>query len=90
LAITGALAVFGIAAPASAQAGRLSSTPYGCDPIGGSYPGYAPPYAYTAYYYGYPRNCGSTVIDFFLLGPAFYGHQQVGPRHSYHRGWYRR
>ena len=32
LAITGALALSGIAAPAPAQAGRLASTPYGCDP----------------------------------------------------------
>src|SRR5262245_62061287 len=32
LAITGVLAVSGIAAPAPAQAGRSASTPYGCDP----------------------------------------------------------
>jgi len=50
LAITGALAVSGIAAPAPAQAGR-----YGCDPTGGPYPGYAGPYPYAAYYYGYPQ-----------------------------------
>jgi len=34
LAITGALAVSGIAAPAPAQAGRLASTPYGCPATG--------------------------------------------------------
>jgi hypothetical protein len=50
LAITGALAVSGIATPAPAQAGR-----YGCDPTDGPYPGYAGPYAYAAYYYGYPQ-----------------------------------
>jgi hypothetical protein len=43
LAITGALALSGIVAPAPAQAGRLASTPYGCDPSGGPYPGYAGP-----------------------------------------------
>jgi hypothetical protein len=40
LAITGALALSGIAAPAPAQASRLASTQYGCDPSGGPYPGY--------------------------------------------------
>ena len=66
LAITGALALSGIAAPAPAQAGRLASTPYGCDPSGGPYPGYAPPYAYTAYIYGYPKDCGGASIYFYF------------------------
>jgi hypothetical protein len=89
LALAGALSMLGIATPAAAQAGRLASTPYACDPSGGPYPGYSSPYAYAAYYYGYPRNCGGTIIDFFLFGPAFYGHQQGGPRNSHQRGWYR-
>src|SRR5262249_8889123 len=77
LAITGALAVSGIAAPAPAQAGRLASTPYGCDPSNGPYPGYAPPYAYSAYIYGYPKDCGGASIYFFL-GPAYYGYRYGG------------
>ena len=93
LAITGALAMSGIAAPAPAQAGRLvstplASTPYGCDPSEGAYPGYAPPSAYAAYYYGYPRDCGGTIISFYL-GAGYYGYRYGGPpnvRHS-HRGW---
>jgi hypothetical protein len=90
LAITGALAVSGIAAPAPAQAGRLASTPYGCDPTGGSYPGYAPPYAYTAYYYGYPPDCGGISI-YFYSAPAYYGDRYGGPRysHHWHHGWHR-
>jgi hypothetical protein len=90
LAITGALAVSGIAAPAPAQAGRLASTPYGCDPSDGSYPGYAPPYAYAAYRYGYPRDCGGASI-YFYFAPAYYGYRPGGPRyfHHWHHGWHR-
>jgi hypothetical protein len=90
LAITGALAVSGIAAPAPAQAGRLASTPYGCDPSDGSYPGYTPPYAYAAYRYGYPRDCGGTSI-YFYFAPAYYGYPHGGPRyfHHWHHGWHR-
>ena len=66
VAITGALAVSGIAAPAPAQAGR-----YKCDPTGGRYPGYTGPYAYAAYYYGYPPDCGGFS---FYLAPTFYGY----------------
>ena len=80
LAITGALAMSGIAAPAPAQAGR-----YGCDPAGGPYPGYAGPYAYAAYYYGYPPDCGSIS---FYFAPAYYGYRYSGPRYWYHR-WHR-
>ena len=89
-AITGALALSGIAAPAPAQAGRLASTPYGCDPTGGPYPGYAPPYAYAAYYYGYPKDCGGGSI-YFYFGPAYYGYRYGGPRYFHHRhnGWHR-
>jgi hypothetical protein len=88
LAITGALAVSGIAAPA--QAGRLASTPYRCDPSDGSYPGYTPPYAYAAYRYGYPRDCGGTSI-YFYFAPAYYGYRYGGPRyfHRWHHGWHR-
>ncbi len=50
LAITGALAVSGIAAPALAQSER-----HKCNPTGGPYPGYTGPYAYAAYYYGTRR-----------------------------------
>jgi hypothetical protein len=57
LAITGALAVSGTAAPAPAQAGR-------CDPYSGPYPGYTGPYAYAAYYYGYPRIAEALVSTF--------------------------
>jgi hypothetical protein len=66
LAITGALAVSGIASPAPAQTGR-----YKCDPTGGPYPGYTGPYAYAAYYYGYPPDCGGFS---FYLAPTFYGY----------------
>ena len=86
LAITGALAASGIAAPAPAQAGRLASTPYGCDPYNGPYPGYAPPYAYTAYIYGYPKDCGGASITFYF-GPPYYGYRYGGPRYHRHRGW---
>ena len=79
LAITGALAVSGIAAPAPAQAGR-----YRCDPTGGPYPGYAGPYAYAAYYYGYPPDCGGIS---FYFAPAYYGYRYSGPRYWYH-GWH--
>jgi hypothetical protein len=90
LAITGALGVSGIAAPAPAQEGRLASTPYGCDPSDGPYPGYAPPYAYAAYYYGYPRDCGGTSISFYFA-PAYYGYRYGGSRyfHYWHHGWHR-
>ena len=90
LAITGALAVSGIAAPTPVRAGQLASTPYGCDPSDGSYPGYAPPYAYAAYYYGYPRGCGGTSI-YFYFAPAYYGYRYGGSRyfHHWHHGWHR-
>jgi hypothetical protein len=64
LAVTGALAVSGIAAPARAEQ-------YKCKPIGGPYPGYTGPYAYAAYYYGYPPDCGGFS---FYLAPTFYGY----------------
>ena len=91
LAITGALAVSGIAAPAPAQAGRLASTPYGCNPINGPYAGYTGPYAYSAYYYGYPKDCGGASI-YFYFGPPYYGYGYGGPRYFRHRhhGWDRR
>ena len=90
LAITGALAVSGIAATAPAQAGRLASAPYGCDPSDGPYPGYAPPSAYAAYWYGYPRDCGGPSITFYF-GPAYYGYRYGGPPNSrhWHHGWER-
>jgi hypothetical protein len=66
LAITGALAVSGIAAAAPAQAGR-----HRCDTIGGSHPRYTGPYAYAPYYYGYPADCGGFS---FYLAPTFYGY----------------
>jgi hypothetical protein len=66
LAITGALAVSAIAAPAAAQPER-----YKCNPTGGPYPGYTGPYAYAAYYYGYPPDCGGFS---FYLAPTFYGY----------------
>jgi hypothetical protein len=90
LAITGALAVSGIAASAPAQAGRLASTPYGCDPSDGAYPGYAPPYAYAAYRYGYPRDCGGPSI-YFYFAPAYYDYRYGGPRYFHHwrHGWHR-
>ena len=91
LAITGALAVSGIAAPEPAQGGRrLASTPSGCDPTGGPYPGYTGPYAYAAYYYGYPPDCGGLTF-YFPSAPAYYGYRYSGPRYVHHRyhGWQR-
>jgi len=85
LAITGALAVSGIVAPAPAQAGRLASTPYGCDPSGGPYRGYAQPSAYAAYYYGYPPDCGGLSISFYFA-PGYYGYRYSGPPYTYR--WY--
>jgi hypothetical protein len=82
LAITGALAVSGVAAPA--QAGRLASNPNGCDPSGGPYPGYAPPYAYSAYWYGYPPDCGGNGI-LSLFAPANYGYRYSRPRYLHRR-----
>ena len=79
LAITGALAVSGIAAPAPTQAGR-----YGCGPSGEPYPGYAGPSAYAAYYYGYPPDYGGIS---FYFAPAYYGYRYSGPRYWYH-GWH--
>ena len=89
LATTGALAVSGLAAPTPAQAGRLASTAYRCDP-GGAYPGYTPPYAHAAYYYGYPPDCGGTSIYFYFV-PAYYGYRHRGPRyfHPWYHGWHR-
>src|SRR5262249_60639042 len=66
LAITGALALSGIAASAPAQAGRLASTRYGCDPSGGPYPGYAPPHAHTAVIFGFPHDFGGATNSFYL------------------------
>lgn len=86
LAITGALAVSGIAAPALAQAQRPASTPQGCDPTGGPHPGYTGPGAYAAYYYGYPPDCGGLSIYFPLYSPAYYTYRNSGPRYFYH--WY--
>jgi hypothetical protein len=80
LAITAALAAAGVAGPASAQAGRLASNRYGCDPNGGPYPGYTQPYAYAAYQYGYPRDCGGASITFYFA-PPYYGYRHGGPRH---------
>lgn len=80
LAITAALTASGIAGSASAQAGRLASTLYGCDPTGGPYPGYTPPFAYAAYQYGYPRDCGGASITFYFA-PPYYGYRYGGPRH---------
>jgi len=85
LAITGAVAVSGIAAPALAQAGRLASSPYRCDPNGGPYRGYAGPYAYAAYYYGYPPDCGGLSISFYFA-PGYYGYRYSGPPYTYR--WY--
>lgn len=64
LAITGALAVSGIAAASQAEQHK-------CNPTGGRYPGYTGPYAYAAYYYGYPPDCGGIS---FYLAPTFYGY----------------
>ena len=83
LTITAAMAVSGIDTLAPAQAGRVASTPYRCDPIDGPYPGYAGPYAYAAYYYGYPRDCGGTSI-YFYFAPADYGYRYGGPRYFHH------
>jgi hypothetical protein len=79
LAITGALAVSGLASPAPAQAGR-----YKCDPNGGPYPGYTGPYAYAAYYYGYPPDCGGLSF-YFPSASAYYGDRYSARRYSYHR-----
>jgi hypothetical protein len=81
LAITGALAVSAIAAPA--QAGRLASTSYKCDPNRGPYPGYAGPYAHSAYWYGYPAECGASIYLYF--GPAYHGDRHGRPRYLHHR-----
>jgi hypothetical protein len=91
LAITGALAVSGIAAPAAAQVGPSASTPQGCDPTGGRYPGYAGPGAYAAYYYGYPPDCGGLRIYFPVNSPAYYTYRNSGPRYFYdwYHGWHR-
>ena len=81
LAIAGALAVSGIAAaPASAQAERSVK----CDPTGGPYPGYVGPYAYAAYYYGYPPDCGGISFQFFPA-PAYSGYRYSRPRYVYRR-----
>ena len=84
-AMMGALALSSVALPAPAQAG-LASAGYGCDPYGGRYPGYAPPYAYTAYYYGYPPDCGGLSITFYF--PSRYDPRYVEPRYQ-HRGHHR-
>ena len=67
LAITGALAVSGIAATARAE----QHEQHKCNPIGGPYPGFTGPYVYAAHYYGYPPNCGGFS---FYLAPTFYGY----------------
>ena len=69
LAITGALAVSGIAAPARAQAERSAST-HKCHLTGGPYPGFVGPYAYAPYHYGYPPACEGLS----LYPPTFYGY----------------
>jgi hypothetical protein len=84
LAISGGLAVSGIGASAPAQAGRLASTQSKCNPSGGPYPGYTGPYAYAAYYYGYPPDCGGLTF-YFPSAPVYYGYRYSGPRYSYHR-----
>jgi hypothetical protein len=89
LAITSVLALSGMAAPAPAQAGRLASNQYGCDPVNGRYPGYTPPYAYSAYYYGYPRDCGGASITFYF-GPPYHGYRYGEPRYRWHPGGYGR
>jgi hypothetical protein len=82
-AMMGALVLSGVAALAPAQAG-LASARYGCDPYGGRYPGYTQPYAYTAYYYGYPPDCGGLSITFYF--PSRYaGDRYVEPRYQHHR-----
>ncbi len=83
LAIMGLLAVSGMAAPA--QAGRLAK----CDPTGGPYPGYVGPYAYAAYYYGYPPDCGGISFQFYSA-PAYSSYRYSRPRYSYyrHHGWH--
>jgi hypothetical protein len=83
LAMTGGLAVSGIAAPAQAQAARLAATQPKCDPTGGPYPGYVGPYAYSAYYYGYPPDCGGIGFKFFA--PAYSAYRYDKPRYVYHR-----
>jgi hypothetical protein len=85
-AMMGALVLSSAAAPVPAQAG-LASAGSGCDPYGGRYPGYAPPYAYTAYYYGYPPDCGGLSITFYF--PSRYdGDRYVDPRYQHH--WHHR
>lgn len=79
LAITGALAVSGLVAPAQAQAGRFVK----CDPTGGPYPGYVGPYAYAAYYYGYPPDCGGISFQFYPA-PAYSGYRYSRPRYYRH------
>jgi hypothetical protein len=64
LAVAGALAVSGIAAPTRAEQ-------YKCKPIGAPYAGYRGPYVYAAHYYGYPPDCGGFS---FYLAPTFYGY----------------
>jgi hypothetical protein len=83
LAITGALAVSGTAASAWAQAGRLAAAQSKCDPTGGPYPGFVGPYAYSAYYYGYPPDCGGISFQFFA--PAYPGYRYNKPQYVYHR-----
>ena len=79
LAITGAMAVSGLASPAQAQAGRFVK----CDPTGGPYPGYVGPYAYAAYYYGYPPDCGGISFQFYPA-PAYSGYRYSRPRYYRH------
>ena len=71
LAITGMLAVSGIAAPARAQTEQATSNQHKCNPTGASYPGYVGPYAYAPYYYGHLPDCGGSR---FYLAPTFYGY----------------
>jgi hypothetical protein len=86
LATIGALAVSGIAAPTPAQA-RWGFGP-GWGPGYGDYDGYAPPFAYAAYYYGYPADYGGASI-YFYFAPADYGYRYrraFRPAFAYYRG----
>ena len=89
LAITGALALSGIAAPAPAQAGRLASTPYGCDPSGGPYLGTRDPTPIRRIITVTPRIAERSIYIYF--GPGYYGYRYGGPRYFHHRhnGWRR-
>ena len=84
---------------AGAVLGGLAPTEYWWGPGYGDYDGYAPPFAYAPYYYGYPADYGGTSIYF---APAYYGYRYRrvfrpafadygGPRyfHHWHHGRHR-